>query len=386
LNNITGPIVVEGNRLIGSSQVGIMLAMNDPAYTVNLRDNEIRQNAVVTNGYAILLSAVQNFTIAGNTIQPTSGKGIDLDGYNGNLLGHGEVHDNHVDVRERVNREYPTGLEAVALRIRNNVDDMGPHRDIRVHDNVFIARTGPGLVSQAYGARISYANVGGAMNDAGIALEDNTIVAVVETTNTSFRAKALVLDRIDAGIGLRIRGNVLESNDISLALTDTGGSVHQVDLVSTTLRRSAEGAARPYTAVLAGYYNRQIADVRLLDTRLENGATDAIVWAGTGVKDLSVGWLLTVTAQDPVGAALPSAAVSVSDKSGVEVFSGTTGADGSVRDIPVVTTVFRQETTNPRIITTDHRGPHRVEASHGGGSAISTVDLDSSMVLILTVE
>jgi hypothetical protein len=70
----------------------------------------------------------------------------------------------------------------------------------------------------------------------------------------------------------------------------------------------------------------------------------------------------------------------------VEVFSGTTGADGSVRDIPVVTTVFRQETTNPRIITTDHRGPHRVEASHGGGSAISTVDLDSSMVLILTVE
>src|SRR5262249_78076 len=129
LNNISAPIDVENNHLLGSPQAGIVLARNDPQFTVVIRNNEIRQNAVTTNAYAILLSVAQNFEIAGNTVLTTNGKGFLLDGFSGALLGHGSIHDNYVDVQERPNREYPTGLDAVALRLRNNLDSMGPQRD-----------------------------------------------------------------------------------------------------------------------------------------------------------------------------------------------------------------------------------------------------------------
>ena len=81
MNNTHASIDVEGNHLLGSPQAGIVIARNDPQFTIVIRNNEFRQNAVTTNGYALLLSAAQHFEIAGNTIVPDNGKGIDLDGY-----------------------------------------------------------------------------------------------------------------------------------------------------------------------------------------------------------------------------------------------------------------------------------------------------------------
>src|SRR5262249_55956088 len=161
LNNITGPIDVEGNHLLGSPQAGIVLARNDPRFAIAILNNEIRQQAVATNGYAILLSAAQNFEIAGNTIVPANGKGIDLDGYSALPLANGIVHDNYVEVQEVANREYPRGLAAVALRLRNNLGDMGPQRDLRITNNTFIAHTGQGQLDEAQSVRISYANNNG---------------------------------------------------------------------------------------------------------------------------------------------------------------------------------------------------------------------------------
>lgn len=274
LNQVGGPVVVEGNRILGSPQAGIVVARNDPRHTVRIAGNEIRQDGAVTNAYAIILSGAQNFEIAGNVVKPTSGRGILLDGYRETELAHGSVVGNLVEVQEVANREYPTGLESVALRLRNNVGHMGAHRALQIRGNVFAARTGEGLVEQAYGVRVSYANARGQMTDAGIALEDNVIKAVVLTADGDYRAKALVLDRVDPGINLRIAGNVLESNDVSLALGEAGGSVADVGLLSNTLRRSGEGPERPYLGVLAGPSGRVLRGVEFLGTRLEQEGED----------------------------------------------------------------------------------------------------------------
>ena len=109
------------------------------------------------------------------------------------------------------------------------------------------------------------------------------------------------------------------------------------------------------------------------------------MFAGTGLKDLSVGWLLDVKAQDSAGNPLSGTAVTVLDRNGAQVYSGTTGADGWVRDIPVVTTVYRQTTTDARQITVDNRGPHTVQASYGGITASQDVTLTSSLELALTI-
>src|SRR5262249_22156640 len=76
LGRINGPLQVSGNRLLGSPQIGILLSHNDPGHRTVVKGNEIRQNAVVTNGYGILVAGVQHFEIAENMILPVNGRGI----------------------------------------------------------------------------------------------------------------------------------------------------------------------------------------------------------------------------------------------------------------------------------------------------------------------
>jgi hypothetical protein len=291
LNDIRGPIQIENNQILGSPQIGIMLAQNDSHFKVDISGNYISQNAVVTNPYAILLSSAQNFEVANNTIAPISGRGIDVDGYSPLLLGHGDISNNYVVVQERLDRENPQGLPVEALRLRNNVDSEGPQRDLSIHGNTFIAQTAPGLVPEADSVRISCVNRGGQMTNAGVVLTHNLIKAVVNTTDPTYRAKALVLDRVDAGINLGIRNNVLESNDVSLDLTDTQGGLRGVTLVNNTVRQSADGAGRAYTPILAAFYSHEARNISILDTAVDNGAQPSVVTVGEGgVRNFTVTW------------------------------------------------------------------------------------------------
>jgi hypothetical protein len=379
--NVRGPILVEDNRLVGSPQIGVLLAWNDPRWPARIRRNDIRQEAVATNGYAILCSATRHFEISGNTIRPNSGRGICLDGFSGGLLARGEIRDNVVEVQERPNREYPLGLSAMALRLRNTTDRQGPHRDLNIRGNTFAARCGPGLVREAAAVRISYANRGGAMNDANIVLAGNTLRATAATPDLSYRARALVLDRVEAGINLTIRDNILESNDVSLALGDRDGGAEAVTLLDTTLRKSAAGPQRPYSGILAGYYNRDIRSIRLVGTRYEGGATAAVAWAGTGRREVQRGGLLSVRVVDGNGQPVSGAAVRVLDREGREVAFGKTGADGMAREMLILTCVCRPG--SPRGIE-ERRGPHRVLASHVGAAAEESY-LSGKRTLTLTL-
>jgi len=68
-----------------------------------------------------------------------------------------------------------------------------------------------------------------------------------------------------------------------------GGDVTGVNLTFNTLRRSNEGAPRPYTGILAGFYTNKIRDVHLLFSLMDTAATENVVWVGSGFKDLTVG-------------------------------------------------------------------------------------------------
>src|SRR5262249_51633456 len=193
------------------------------------------------------------------------------------------------------------------------------------------------------------------------------------------------LDGIAAGINLHVNDNVLESNDVSLGLAGTdGGDVWDVFLRGNTLAHSADGASRPYTAVQAGFWIRPIHDVQIISPRLAGGATLNFAWVGSGLKDVSVVWTVTVAVVDGSGQPLAGAAVAVLDKDGTQVASGTTAADGTVA-LPLVATVYRQTGTNPSSITTDQRGPFRVTATLGTLSASASVDLTTDITLPLTL-
>jgi hypothetical protein len=383
LGRVVGPILVSGNQLLGSPQIGILLSHDDPGYRTVVTGNDISQNAVVTNAYGILVAGEQHFEIADNTIVPVNGRGISLDGFSHTPIIDGSIHDNYVLVRERPEREYPV-TSARALRLRNNVDGMGPQRDIHIYNNTFIAETGTGLAQQAYGVRISYVNPKGAMNDANILLEDNTIGAIVTTADAGYQAQALLVDGVDPGINLKVVGNTLESNDVSLALGGSdGGDIYDVLFLSNTLRKLS-GPERPYTGTLAGFWVHQIHRVTILDMQTDGGATTAITWAGSGTKDISVG-SLGVKVVDGGGNPQAGADVEVLDPDGQTVFTGTTDAGGEVQGTEVVTTVYRQLDASPSVISTESRGPFRITASLGSRTAGLLVDLVSDWTVSLVL-
>jgi Periplasmic copper-binding protein (NosD) len=375
LVNVNGSAQVERNRFLDVPLVGVLL---DDGRQTRIVRNEFRQREVALNGYAIIVSASKDFEIAQNRIVAENGRGILLDGYRKRPLEDGNIHDNYVEVRERFNREYQTRIEARALKMRAGKD--GPHRNLHIHHNTFVAVTGPGLAQQALAVRIGYLNRNGQMDRANIVLEHNIMRAITTSDEPNSRASALALDGLDPGVDLRIRDNILESNDASVTLADTEGPAAGVRLIANTFRKSAEGARRPYAAVHAGYWIFPVQDVEIVAPRLESGATLAVRWAGQGIKDLSIGYLLTV-AVGREGKPVPDAAVSVRDKQGAEVFSGKTDATGEIRDIAVMSTRYRQETKEPRRISTDHRGPFTVSITSGGVSVSRKIAIEANTSL-----
>jgi hypothetical protein len=386
LDKVKGTVLVEGCKILGSPQVGVQLGFNDPRHRVVVRNNEIRHHAVVTNGYAVAVAGLHNFTIEGNTVVTESGRGILIDSYSAEPITGGVVRGNRVEVQEHTDREYLTHVEARALRLRNLANARGVQRHLLIEDNTFVARTEPGLAHEAMAARVSYVNPGGEMNDADVVLRHNVFRAVVTTPDPAYRAYALVLDGIDPGINLAIENNVLESNDVSLALAQAdGGDVADVQLSANTLRRCGGARGRPYAGVLAGYWTREVRDVRLVGTRYEGGATGDVTWSGTGAKSVGVGDFWSVAVTDARGDPVGGADVVVEDREGRRVFEGTTDAHGRVTRVPVVTAVWQCAAGAAGPARADGRGPFRVRAALGARSAERTAGAggahDATLVL-----
>ena len=304
----------------------------------------------------VSLVAINAFTVANNTIITTNGRGIDIDGWSATPITNGEIYGNYVDVAEKKNRS--DVAMARALRIRNHIDLESMITNLNIHDNSFIATSGPAEV--AYGVHLSLKNKPG-MDNAGIVFTNNLIKAIA--TDVSHKAVALDLDGIEAGINPTFNGNTFESNNISVQLADAdGGSAYDVLFRSNTIRKSANGVSMTYAGISCGYWVDYASNIRFIDNRYEGGATSTISWIGEGYpKDLSMGWLLGVQVKNAGGMALAGATVRVLDKVGAQVFSGTTDANGQLSGMPIVTTVYHQSGTNPAIITTDTRGPHQIQ-------------------------
>ena len=209
----------------------------------------------------------------------------------------------------------------------------------------------------------------------GNVIENNTFEAIVETDDSSTHAIAFADDSLLPNTSPLIENNVFESNDRSLQIGwDYGIDTYDGDFVSNTCRRNTtEGdQTRTYTSVGVGYWISNIHNIKLIDMRYENGAPSTITWTANALpadgldRDVLVGWLLNVTVESTSGAVLPGATVSIFDKNGAIVYSGMTDANGQIKDIPLLTTIYRQSHTNLTTINTDDSNPYQIEVSLAG--------------------
>ena len=361
---IRGETLIENNQVLGKGQVGIKITTSFRG-PFQIRNNEIRHESIVTNGYGILVVGIPNFEISNNQVVSTNGRGIMIDGWSDAATTDGDVFGNYVEIQEAGNREFGTELEATALRVRRR--SGGPHQSINVHDNTFIANTGSWMANSAYGIRVSYTNTDPLL-DTGIVFERNVVKAFTE--HSAKQAKAFVLDGIPEGINPTVRDNIFESNHIALQIGDRDhpsiGS-HQVDLISNTVRKAGpEIEGVDFRGISAGWWKNEISDMELIDTRFENGAPPVIRWDGHGEKELRTGGLLELIVQDASGAGIPQANVQVVDASGGLVFESQTDGTGQIAPAPVATTQYRRVGDPPTESTTTALGPHQLRISKTG--------------------
>jgi VCBS repeat-containing protein len=382
-NSVSGTFAITNNTILDHPKSGIEL-IGGQGHTIS--HNTIDSNAIVTNCYGILVTGIQHSTIHHNTIvTQRSGRGILVDGLTGDTQDTVdlEIYNNTIDVRERANLEYGTGgIEATALRLRSYRD--GGHRDLNIHDNSFVARTGVGNAHGAIGTRISYMNNASAI-EWGDVISNNLFKAIVDTTDSYYWARAIAIEGVVSGTGLKFFGNAIESNDISLGLSGNDGFyAHDVTFTSSTFVKSSEGASRTYQTVRAGDNNGDVDTVYLIDSRYEGGASEGVTFVGTGVKEVLIGWSLDVVVRNSSGGLLAGAIVEVRDKDLNVVWSGSTSPSGDIQDISVVTKCLRQSAS--AAMTVDSRGPHRVRVSlNGYDTKDIQVSLDSSTTLDVTL-
>ena len=131
---------------------------------------------MVADDYGIGLVAVSNFQIIGNTIVPAERRGHCLDGYQPGA-NNGVIQNNYVNVEN--SRTGRSGHDAIAraLRMRNDVDA----RARRLTSTSAATRSSPRTArvsDDALSVWISYINNTGAMNNANVNLDNNTIEAI----------------------------------------------------------------------------------------------------------------------------------------------------------------------------------------------------------------
>lgn len=427
LSTFAGAATISDNTIRGVHHNGIAvsgpyLAYDDPTYLevppgigpLQINNNDIRVTTYWTDGYGIGFGGADGLEVAYNTVAPFNGRGMFIDGNSGWTIN-GTIHDNYIEAREAANLEYdPTGIEATALRMRN-----GRMANLTFSDNTFAGITGPGLAWAAIGARISHLNGGtffpgtaGQNDDSNNLFTGNRFLALVLSPDPDLtslydgnQAWGLTLSRIDAGTGLTFRDNICESNVTPLNIGDNdsaSGDEHDVSFWANTILKNPGGTEtlgngdeavvapdseglRPFTGVVTGDWGNRTGDIRFI-SQIYDGATPGITFISSGLKDVSTGWRLSLAVKHPGGSAAVGATVIIKDKDDETVYSGVTDASGNLADIPVVTTVIRQTTTDPEALTTDARGPHSLEITSGSESSTTILNLtaDDSQIITLS--
>ncbi|RMG43948.1 MAG: right-handed parallel beta-helix repeat-containing protein [Acidobacteria bacterium] len=373
-----GDVVIRNSTIEGGAQQGIALyrryAESGSGSRILIENNTIKNHEKVTNGYGIGMTGCRNFTIRNNVIAPVFGRGllIDTAGTDG-TNSDGEIYGNTISVKEKANHEFgPESLQVAGIRLRT-YPPKGNFR-IHIHDNEITAYTDESLVSQANGITATLRSSG-----EDVVIENNVIRSQVVGAGRT--GQALLFEETLAVSNTVARNNVLEGNHTIVRFGDFDGkSTSGILLDGNTLRRGTPARA-DFRSVRIGYWNGTESGLELRDTSYESGAdVDDMEFIGSGTKDVTVSWYLTVRVTDGSGAPLGGAQVTVTDASGGTT-TGTTGSDGTW-----TTALPEYRRAGASGADRTEYNPYTVTVRYGSASSTQNVTLDRSQAVDFVFE
>ncbi len=329
---------IKNSLIEGVPEMGIMIyaCIIDGTSSYRFTDNTIRQKETVTEGYAIGISGVENFEIAGNTIEPFQGRGILVDAATGCSTGskgtvNGVIRDNQIlNLYEVRNPEYDfNALEAVGIRIRNWGAANQNHKNLKIYGNRITGTTDSSGVHQVYGINATV----NAPEDS-IEIYNNEISVRAEGAGRSAAAIAIQNTKVTGQNHLVIRNNILESNVTLLKFGGNDGENSQgVVFEGNTFRRipGLPVIAKPF---LYGYwigkqFDNMLAGNTFADSTLDPSLAENYQFDGTGEKILTVGrHRMEVVVNGDVGSPLAGVPVVLKDGSGNTLLQRLTDSTG----------------------------------------------------------
>ncbi len=349
----TASAEIDHVRVSSSPQWGIRLLGESSAGLVLVHHNVIRgTKARVANGYMIGIYK-PNADVFENDALGES-RGIHLESATGTYATDCLVHDNVFSVQDQPNPEFPTFHWVHGIKVEGA-------NGAKIHDNV-VSGVADDAHAEVRAIDVDLQNVSGA-DVTGVEIVRNRVTAVAETA--TYEAHAFEWSEGTAGASddLLVRHNVFTATDRFVKQSWDGGT-GAVFRDNAFVRDLTLGAGHPFA--FEEYSNGGQSSpghgcrnpIGTEDPGNVVEYVDALPW------DASREWTVSVKVADGGGAPVPGAAVTLEDKDGATVASGTTGADG-LTSAPVVVARLSNG------LATDARGPHVVRVVKAGFPAFS---------------
>ena len=336
-----GPQIITNNLIDGVPEAGIAIggcidSFSTISYTIT--GNTIKQRELVTEGYGIGISGIQNFEIANNTIEPYQGRGILLDASAGCSSGgkgtlNGKVHNNQIlNIYEVPNSEYDAnGLQSVGIRVRNWGKLNESHKNLKIFDNKISGFTDERGVKGVIGINLTLS-----ATEDSVDIYGNEISVTATGANRS--ASAIVFHETDLSKGnsVFIHNNLLASNGAVLQFGGSDGAKAKGLLLEGNIFRRLSNPSPIGKPFLYGYWVGEEMFNILADNIAETGDVDPavagnILFDGSGAKNLTIGrHRLEVQVRGGNGLPFPDATVTLKDKTGSTLHQDMTGANGKV--------------------------------------------------------
>lgn len=185
----------------------------------------------------------------------------------------------------------------------------------------------------------------------GVVFRNNTIKALaLDSKSDSRGAVSICGDGREDDAPMLFENNLVISNFCNVVLGETYGCGSNTIFVANTFAAVEPHPA--YRTIQIGFWTTSIVGHQFIDNVFEGGAGyDKVRFLGTGKRDFSVGWTIGIKTA-------PHAKVSIADKQGTSVFSGTSGSSG-VLSVPLLEYTQRPDgktTLTPHQITVDNDG------------------------------
>lgn len=382
--------ILTGNNITfynnNTSFSGGGISISGDSTSTNIYNNTFSNNSIMTNHYSVTSYANPGHTVTGIKIYNNKFLGASAVFFSSNSIGN-EVNNNYFNLEsEPCNTEYQTQIYTTGIRVYDYDSPTASTYNNIIRDNLIEGKVH--FFSQFPGCRPGVSGIKTATGPLSPnEFYRNEIHVYREDTNS----EAIAFSALGSNLN-GIRDNYLGSNHFNIIYGDRFAALADNGIFTnnTIVKGGPTIGVNEYFPISAWWCcktgvmsNHQYIGSKVIDTSLFNFGYS--LGAQDGIIEHDIRWYLNLKVLDANKASVEGATVTINDKGGQQVFSGTTDSQGNIKNIDLRQTIqtfqIKYRTKTEAIYT-----PHQIVISKNGlptETKTLTMDANKNMTVIL---